>query len=305
MSRGEKTPERSFLPRHQNLCGTARPALGASIAPSVVSRHRRFMIRFVSVDEARAARGLRLVVLGGVPSYWSEAAKGMFQVKKIPFVAVRFALNDPTVVEWTGVRNAPVAVYDDEPPRSGWADLLALAERLDRERTDGQPPGPPLLPEAEADRVTTLGIVHEIAAEDGMSWSVRLQMIHASLSTGGAKGFSFPISQHLAGRYGYDVSRVARAETRMTAVLEDLRERLRASAAAGSPYLVGDRLTAADIYCATALAALAPLPEADCPMPARVRKAFESMFGEAPVPPELLAHRRLVYERHLSLPVEL
>lgn len=43
----------------------------------VTSGYARPM-KFVDVTEARAARGVRLVVVGGVPSAWSEAAKGLF-----------------------------------------------------------------------------------------------------------------------------------------------------------------------------------------------------------------------------------
>ena len=32
---------------------------------------------------------------------------------------------------WTGRDNAPIAVYEDEPGRDGWAEILDLAERLD------------------------------------------------------------------------------------------------------------------------------------------------------------------------------
>ena len=31
---------------------------------------------------------------------------------------------------WTGMRNAPIAVLDDEPPQSTWHEILLLAERV-------------------------------------------------------------------------------------------------------------------------------------------------------------------------------
>ena len=34
------------------------------------------------------------------------------------------------VREQTGANNAPVVLFDDEPPRTGWGEILALAERL-------------------------------------------------------------------------------------------------------------------------------------------------------------------------------
>ena len=75
---------------------------------------------FVDFETARATPGLRLVTVAGVPSLWSEAAKAIFQIKQIPFVAVRLTIQDTEIRGWTGVNNAPVAMYDDEPPRSGW-----------------------------------------------------------------------------------------------------------------------------------------------------------------------------------------
>ena len=86
-------------------------------------------IEFVELDAARAARGVRLVLLGMVPSPWSEAAKGIFHVKGIDVVATRFRIGDDAVKAWTGIHNAPVVMFDDEPPRSHWADILGTSLR--------------------------------------------------------------------------------------------------------------------------------------------------------------------------------
>lgn len=93
-----------------------------------------------------------MVVLGRIPSRWSEAAKGIFQVKRIPWTGVRLAQ-----------RSAPVAIYEDEPPRSGWADILELAERL--------APQSSLVPAEAAGRATTLALAHAIWAS--RDWVVR------------------------------------------------------------------------------------------------------------------------------------
>src|SRR4051794_29276424 len=89
---------------------------------------------FVDLETARTARGVRVVVGGAVPSPWSEAAKALFHVKRIPFLAVRAQRDQAQVAPWLNSRNAPVVLHDDEPPRSGWAEILALAERLGGER---------------------------------------------------------------------------------------------------------------------------------------------------------------------------
>ena len=40
--------------------------------------------RFSSLTEIRDAPGLRLACLRGVPTPWTEAAKGIFHVKQLP-----------------------------------------------------------------------------------------------------------------------------------------------------------------------------------------------------------------------------
>ena len=87
-------------------------------------------MEFVDLEQAKRRSGLRLVVVGGVPSPWSEAAKGILHVERVPFVAVRMRPGDTQLIEWTGQTSAPVAIYDDEAPRGGWAEILLLAERL-------------------------------------------------------------------------------------------------------------------------------------------------------------------------------
>ena len=46
---------------------------------------------YVSVEEAIVRDGLRMVVVGGVPSPWGEAAKGLLHIKGIEWVGVRLA----------------------------------------------------------------------------------------------------------------------------------------------------------------------------------------------------------------------
>lgn len=93
---------------------------------------------YVSVDEAIARGGLRMVVVGNIPSPWSEAAKGIFHVKGIDWTAVRLDYASDALKAWTGLRNAPVVMHGSDKPRAGWAEILLLAERL--------APQPALLP---------------------------------------------------------------------------------------------------------------------------------------------------------------
>jgi glutathione S-transferase len=248
------------------------------------------MTEFVDLDTAKSKRGVRLVTVGGVPSPWSEAAKGIFHAKKIPFVAVRMLPGDKTVKEWTRARNAPVVMHDDDPGRTGWAEILELAELI--------APEPPLVP--RGDRVRLFGIAHEIMGESGLLWSSRLLTLDASFSTDGNKGFPSPIAQYLAPRYGFAKERVDRARRRATEVLSLLGETL-----GGRSYYFGDTLSALDIYSATAMNLFSLPPNDRCPMMDMIRASFESMRGELDIPPALITHRDRIYERHLELPIAL
>ena len=73
---------------------------------------------YLSVTEAIARPGLRMVVVGNVPSPWGEAAKGILHVKRIEWVAVRLVYDDDSLRQWAGQLSGPVAIYDAEPPRS-------------------------------------------------------------------------------------------------------------------------------------------------------------------------------------------
>ena len=223
------------------------------------------MTRFVTVEEARAAGGLRLVLAGNIPSPWSEAAKGCFDVKGIDYLGVRQRIGDAETRAWTGHHNAPVAMFDADPPLTNWADILALAERLQ--------PSPSLLPAAENDRLAMFGLSHELLGPDGLGWSARLLMIHAGLTTDGARGFPPPAASYLAPKYGYTLQRMPGARQRIAAVLGALAARL----AGGGDYLIGDRLSAADIHAAVTLNVLLPLPEELCPTLPVFRHACETL----------------------------
>ena len=254
-------------------------------------------MRFVDLEEARVAGGLRVVIAANVPSPWSQAALGTFDVKGLDYVAVRLRRADDDVRRWTGARNAPVVLIDDEPPRTGWAEILALAERLGGRLS--------LVPDDDDARTRLFGLSHEILGEGGLGWSVRLLLTHLGLATDGKRGWPRPVAEYLAPRYGYAPDRVSPARERALRVLALLDRTLAQSHARGHEYLLGAQPTALDIHCAVGLGVIAPLPEADCPMPAPVRRAFETLDDEvrAAVSTALLAHRARMFARHLVVPV--
>lgn len=254
-------------------------------------------MEFVELEEARSRSGLRLVTVGGIPSPWSEAAKGILHVEQVPFVGVRNVAGRPEVNEWTGRSNAPVAMYEDEEPRTGWAEILILAERL--------APKPSLVPADPEQRALLFGLSHEICGEMGLGWARRLAMIHDSLESEGKVGFPVPIAQYLAPRYGYRPDNKAEARRRVTDVLGMLARRLHAQREAGSRYYLGDSLTAVDIYSATFVGLCRPLAPDQLPLPDVLRKAFTTLDPETEkaLDPILFEHRDVVYRDHLELPV--
>jgi glutathione S-transferase len=250
-------------------------------------------VRYVSVEEAIAGSGLRMVVVGGVPSPWGEAAKGILHIKGLDWSAVRLAYDSEPLKQWAGQRSGPVAILDKEPPRAGWAEILLLAERL--------APTPSLIPTDAAERATMFGLAHEISGEGGLGWVRRLQLVHAGLQKAG--GFPERVSQYLGRKYGYSPAAGADAGARVTALLGMLAARLHA----GGRYYLGDRLTAVDVYSATVMALFRPLPPEHCPMDPTTRAAFETLDAatEAALDPILLRHRDMMYAKHLELPLSL
>ena len=252
---------------------------------------------YIGVEEAIAREGLRMVVVGGAPSPWGEAAKGILHIKGIDWAAVRLVYDDERLKQWAGQRTGPVAIYDGEPPRAGWKEILLLAERL--------APEPPLLPEDAVAREQVLELGDAICSEGGLSWTRRLQLVHVGL--GSAGGFTGRVGAYLGKKYGYSAEAGEGADARVAMLLGRLAAQLKAQRAAGSPYYVGDGLTAADVYSATAMAMFGPLPPAQCAMDASTRAAFESRDAatDAALDPILFAHRDMMYSNHLELPLSL
>jgi len=259
------------------------------------------LVDYLDVEEAKTRSGLRLVLTEGVPGPWGEAAKGLFQIKKIPYVAVRQQGGgaNEALREWTGQANAPLAILDGEPARGGWSELILLAERL--------APSPPLVPGAARARAEMFGLVHEIAGEGGLGWSRRLMMLD--------RGLSLPLDDdhpvragllRLAGRYGYTERSAAAAPARVIEILELLAEQLRGQRARGVEFLAGDAPSALDVYWATFAALLDPLPPELCPMSEPIRQNYTVPDGpiREALDPALLAHRDRIYRELLTLPLD-
>jgi glutathione S-transferase len=251
---------------------------------------------WVEVPEARAMSGLRLVLTKRIPNPWAESAKALFHVKKIPYVRVaqRPGMPNDDLVTWTGQRSAPVAAWNDERPRSGWSDIVLLAERI--------APDPPLVPREPELRARMFGLLHELCAEQGFGWCRRMMFALSTL-----KGPDSFVGEFITTAYGAGTPQPERLRARVAELLDLFALVLRAQRAAGKRFFIGDSLSALDLYWAGFAALVEPLPPEQCDMLAQFRGLYTLHDGElrARVDPILMEHRDRIYADYLPLPIQL
>jgi len=253
-------------------------------------------MKYKTPAQARELPGLRIALTVGLPAPWSMAARFMFDVKNIPYVPVEQLPAQPNeeLTAWTGHRNAPVVVLDDEPPRTNWADIIELAERIN--------PEPRLIPEDPEERIRMFGLGNEICGAGGLTWTARHLMLAPGLkSSNEAVAAS---SRTMASAYGYSDSAAAAAPRRVSQILGILERQLQQQEARGSQYFIGFGLTALDLIWASFSNTFRPLPEEVNPMDAGIRKVYQGM-GDAFKPPDILfIQRDFIYEKHIGLPLD-
>ena len=250
---------------------------------------------YMPPEEARHLSGLRLALTCHAPAPYSMSARSVFDLKGVPFLPVaQVGGTDNTELrEWTGHRNAPVAVYDDEAPRTGWLEILNLAERLGS--------GPSLVPEDIDQRMTMIGLANELIGENGWVWNMRLVM----LGLGGPERAAEAAKVNpMYDQYGYSEAARERATDKARGILARFADHVAAQQGSGSRYLIGDSLSALDVYWAYFSQILQTLPEAECPMPSGLRKAYD-LSGDAigEYDPYLIEQRNFILAEHLTLPL--
>lgn len=249
---------------------------------------------YVEPAAAQKMDGLRLALSAGVPAPYGMSARAIFDHHGVAYVPVRqvVAGANEDLVAWTGHRNAPVAVYNDEVPRIGWLEILNLAERLGS--------GPSLFPPDIDDRMLMVGLANELIGENSFIWDLRLVML----------GFGGPeraarerLRNPMYDQYGYSEEALALAAGRAKVSADRLTVQLLAQREAGRPYIVGEAFSALDIYWVYFSQAVQTFPEAVCATPPGMRRAYEAAaraLGE--VDPILVEHRdRILVERDLPL----
>jgi len=252
----------------------------------------------VSIEQARRLPGLRLVLLQGLPSPWGQAARAIFRVKRLDYTSVQRMPSDPpgALEAWTGQASFPAAMYEDERPRSGWAEILLLAERL--------APAPALVPADAEQRALFFGLCHEICGEMGLGWCRRLEVVNKGLE----RTPPDPIADWLGKKYGYSRDTAAQAPRRVREILAMLADLLADSRARGQGFLLGPELGALDLYWATFCNLISPLPPGLLWIPEPMRPMFTSVdpaVHELLAKSGLLDHRDRIYREHLELPVVL
>ena len=203
---------------------------------------------FITIDEAAAmTSGTRVTFVPGVQAMYSEALKNICFVKKVSLIRV---LHPPMGVDETTGKNRqaklyeltsqtslPTMLHDKERPRNVWIEQLALAEQI------GSADSPALIPDNFELRVEMFGLCAVVLAEDGLTWNMRIL-----------------IDSPLGRKYGYSEKASSAAPGKIAEIITLIDSRLEAQEKRGSRYLVGDSLTAADIYWATMSMAVLPAP---------------------------------------------
>ena len=206
--------------------------------------------QFMTLDEAAAMKtGTRVTFAPGFPAVFSEALKNICFVKGVPLIRVvrpHMGIEKSTgkdrqarLYELTSQTGLPTMFHNEERPRNVWSEQLALAERIGAAGT------PSLVPDDVELRAEAFGLCAVVLGEDGMVWNMRNL-----------------IDTPLGRKYGYSEEACAAAPSKVAAVISLIDRRLKAQEQCGSHYLVGDALTAADIYWATmSISILLPPPE--------------------------------------------
>lgn len=254
-------------------------------------------LNYIDVEEARQKAGLRMVVIKGFPSPWQECAKGMLHVKGLDWSAICLKTHRAEIIDWLGEASSPILVCNDQPHISSWSSILLLGERLN--------PDLPLLPADADERATVMGLCHEIAGEEGFGWFRRIQLVQASLK--GEGGFPLPVAENLAKVYDCSEDQPIQPAQRVGDILTMLDHRLQSQQQAGSDYLVGQSLTAADIFWTCFSVMLQPPAQEFCDMNPQMRAALETRddLTWGAYSQRLQDHAQMVYSKHLAYPLEL
>ena len=245
--------------------------------------------QFITLEEAAAMKtGTRVTFIPGMPALYAEALKNVCYVKGVPLIRALHPMmgvdkatgedRQAKLYELTSQTSIPTMFHNEERPRNVWIEQLALAERI------GTPGSPKLIPDDVEQRVEVFGLCAVVLGEDGLVWNMRILA-----------------DSPLAQKYGYSEEASAAAPGKVADALRHIDGRLAAQQQRGSSYLVGDALTAVDVYWATmSMSVLPPSPEI---MPVTQQNKgmlkYFAMNGQIPVIAEALSERIEAHQRYI------
>jgi glutathione S-transferase len=255
------------------------------------------MLEYRTFKEIVDHAGLRIVLVKGGPSPWGQAAKTIFEIKGLDYVAAPWMGGEPNaeIVAWGGETSAPIVAWAKEKPINRWLDILYLAERL--------APKPALIPVDATQRAMMIGLSNEICGQIGIGWNRRLQLFAPAFASGSPP----PAFASMGSKYGYNESDSKAAGERIAGSLNALTAQLKSQYARGARYFVGDSLSALDVYWTAFANLLDPLPKEQCPMPEAYRPGFTASdpVVRAAMDPLLMEHRSRIFREHFRDPMEL
>ena len=245
--------------------------------------------KFVTLDEAAAMKtGTRVTFIPGMPALYAEALKNICDAKGVTLIRALHPMmgvdketganRQARLYELTSQTSLPTMFHNEERPRNVWIEQLTLAERI------GAADSPKLIPDNFEQRAEVLGLCAIILGEDGLVWNMRI------LS-----------DSPLAQKYGYSEAASAAAPQRVAEVIKLIDGRLAAQEQKGSNYLIGETVTAADVYWATmSMCILVPPPEI---MPVTQQNKgmlkYFAMNGQIPIVAEALTERIANHQRYI------
>ena len=76
------------------------------------------MFQYRGFSEIVDHPGLRIVLVQGMPSPWGQAAKTIFEIKGLDYVAAAWPPGEPNadIVAWGGDTSAPIVAWGKEKP---------------------------------------------------------------------------------------------------------------------------------------------------------------------------------------------
>ncbi len=244
---------------------------------------------FITLEEAAAmTTGTRVTFIPGIPALYAEALKNICFVKGLPLIRALHPMmgvdketgedRQARLYELTSQTSIPTMFHDEERPRNVWIEQLGLAERI------GAPGTPRLIPDDFGQRADVMGLCEVVLGEDGLVWNMRIMS-----------------DSPLAQKYGYSEEASAAAPNKVAEVLRLIDGRLAAQEENGSRYLVGEAVTAADIYWATMSMCVLPAPPEIMPLTQQNKGMLKyfAMNGQIPIIAEVLSERIKNHQRYI------